>query len=222
MAGLVVVGADANRCPYTVDLLNGLVNDSLQMVAVGIPKVAFARNPDIRIDTPDDPAITKFACDPGVGRGSLDHVAIVGRGAFGNAGSGSKVLAVHSQEEATVPETDPAAPPANDTEPAIDVAAFNELAQEVVALQAAADNAQPGDVFHVAAGVYSPFQMLVSGTPAQPVPWRTVRTMPASMGSRGQAPTSASTRSAASSGWCVATGGTSKGSSARSPSSHGP
>ena len=43
------------------------------------------------------------------------------------------------------------------------------LADPYRGLQAAADNAQPGDVFHVAAGVYSPFQMLVSGTPAQPI-----------------------------------------------------
>jgi len=36
-------------------------------------------------------------------------------------------------------------------------------------LQTAADNAQPGNVFHVAAGTYSPFQLLVSGTPTQPI-----------------------------------------------------
>jgi HK97 family phage major capsid protein len=34
--------------------------------------------------------------------GELDHVAIVQRGAFGNAGAGSKVLAVHSSEEETM------------------------------------------------------------------------------------------------------------------------
>jgi uncharacterized repeat protein (TIGR01451 family) len=36
-------------------------------------------------------------------------------------------------------------------------------------LQAAADNAQPGDHFHVAAGTYPPFQLLASGTPGQPI-----------------------------------------------------
>ncbi len=36
-------------------------------------------------------------------------------------------------------------------------------------LQAAADAAQPGDIFHIAAGVYSPFQVLASGTPTQPI-----------------------------------------------------
>jgi hypothetical protein len=36
-------------------------------------------------------------------------------------------------------------------------------------LQAAADAAQPGDVFHVAAGVYQPFQLLASGTPGHPI-----------------------------------------------------
>jgi len=43
------------------------------------------------------------------------------------------------------------------------------LADPFHGLQAAADNAQPGDVFHIAAGVHSPFQMLVSGTSAQPI-----------------------------------------------------
>ena len=36
-------------------------------------------------------------------------------------------------------------------------------------LQAAADDASPGDIFHVAAGIYAPFQVLLSGTPAAPV-----------------------------------------------------
>jgi hypothetical protein len=36
-------------------------------------------------------------------------------------------------------------------------------------LQAAADNALPGDYFHVAPGTYSPFQALASGTSAQPI-----------------------------------------------------
>lgn len=36
-------------------------------------------------------------------------------------------------------------------------------------LQAAADAAQPGDIFHVAAGTYAPFQLLASGNPTQPI-----------------------------------------------------
>ncbi|MFQ5594257.1 MAG: FG-GAP-like repeat-containing protein [Anaerolineae bacterium] len=36
-------------------------------------------------------------------------------------------------------------------------------------LQAAADAAQPGDVFHVAAGTYSPFELLTSGTEGHPI-----------------------------------------------------
>jgi uncharacterized repeat protein (TIGR01451 family) len=36
-------------------------------------------------------------------------------------------------------------------------------------LQAAADAAQPGDVFHVAAGTYSPFQLLSSGSEGHPI-----------------------------------------------------
>ena len=36
-------------------------------------------------------------------------------------------------------------------------------------LQAAADAAQPGDTFHVAAGTYAPFQLLTSGTPGHPI-----------------------------------------------------
>jgi hypothetical protein len=36
-------------------------------------------------------------------------------------------------------------------------------------LQTAADNAQPGDIFHVAAGTYAPFQLLTSGTPGHPI-----------------------------------------------------
>ncbi len=39
-------------------------------------------------------------------------------------------------------------------------------------LQAAADAAQPGDLFHVAAGTYSPFQLLTSGTPGHPIVFR--------------------------------------------------
>jgi hypothetical protein len=66
--------------------------------------------------------------------GTLDHVAVVGKGAFGNAGAGSKVLAVHHKEEGHVPdENNAGTQPA--PEPAIDLVAFNELAQEVVALQ---------------------------------------------------------------------------------------
>ena len=36
-------------------------------------------------------------------------------------------------------------------------------------LQAAANAAQPGDVFHIAAGTYSPFQLLASGTANNPI-----------------------------------------------------
>jgi hypothetical protein len=36
-------------------------------------------------------------------------------------------------------------------------------------LQTAADNAQPGDHFRIASGVYSPFQILTSGTLTQPI-----------------------------------------------------
>jgi hypothetical protein len=36
-------------------------------------------------------------------------------------------------------------------------------------LQAAADAAQPGDVLHVAAGIYSPFQLLASGDEGHPI-----------------------------------------------------
>jgi uncharacterized repeat protein (TIGR01451 family) len=36
-------------------------------------------------------------------------------------------------------------------------------------LQAAADAAQPGDVFHVSAGTYAPFQLLTSGLPGHPI-----------------------------------------------------
>ncbi len=36
-------------------------------------------------------------------------------------------------------------------------------------LQAAADAAQPGDIFHIAPGTYDPFQMLTSGTPGSPI-----------------------------------------------------
>jgi uncharacterized repeat protein (TIGR01451 family) len=36
-------------------------------------------------------------------------------------------------------------------------------------LQAAADAAQPGDVFHVAAGTYAPFQLLTGGAPGHPI-----------------------------------------------------
>ena len=36
-------------------------------------------------------------------------------------------------------------------------------------LQAAADAAQSGDTFHLAAGIYSPFQLFASGTPGHPI-----------------------------------------------------
>lgn len=36
-------------------------------------------------------------------------------------------------------------------------------------LQSAADNAAPGDHFRIAAGSYAPFQVLVSGTPSEPI-----------------------------------------------------
>jgi uncharacterized repeat protein (TIGR01451 family) len=39
-------------------------------------------------------------------------------------------------------------------------------------LQAAADAAQPGDLFYIAAGTYSPFQLLTSGTPGHPIVFR--------------------------------------------------
>jgi uncharacterized repeat protein (TIGR01451 family) len=39
-------------------------------------------------------------------------------------------------------------------------------------LQAAADAAQPGDILLVAAGSYSPFQLLTSGTPGHPIVFR--------------------------------------------------
>jgi len=43
------------------------------------------------------------------------------------------------------------------------------LGSPYLGLQAAADNAQAGDHFHIAAGSYAPFQMLVSGTDSQPI-----------------------------------------------------
>jgi hypothetical protein len=36
-------------------------------------------------------------------------------------------------------------------------------------LQPAADNAQPGDHFHVAAGTYAPFELVISGTASEPI-----------------------------------------------------
>ncbi len=39
-------------------------------------------------------------------------------------------------------------------------------------LQTAADAAQAGDVFHVAAGIYMPFQILISGTAGHPIVFR--------------------------------------------------
>jgi len=45
-------------------------------------------------------------------------------------------------------------------------------ANPFLGLQAAADAAQPGDVFHVAAGTYQPFQLLASGTPGHPIDFR--------------------------------------------------
>lgn len=105
--------------------------------------------------------------------GTLDHVAVVGKGAFGNAGAGSKVLAVHHKEEGHVPdENDTGTPPA---EPAIDLVAFNELAQEVVALQeqvAAGDGPAPteprfaslAEALHAAvAGDISPEEFALAG-----------------------------------------------------------
>ncbi len=38
-------------------------------------------------------------------------------------------------------------------------------------LQAAADNALPGDTFHIAAGVYQPFEINLSGTAEAPIAW---------------------------------------------------
>lgn len=38
-------------------------------------------------------------------------------------------------------------------------------------LQAAADNALPGDTFHIAAGYYQPFEITVSGTSEAPISW---------------------------------------------------
>ena len=43
------------------------------------------------------------------------------------------------------------------------------LADPFQGLQTAADGAQPGDVIHIAAGTYSPFQVLTSGTAGQPI-----------------------------------------------------
>ncbi len=43
------------------------------------------------------------------------------------------------------------------------------LGNPFLGLQAAADAAQPGDTFHVASGVYGEFQLLTSGTSAQPI-----------------------------------------------------
>lgn len=42
-------------------------------------------------------------------------------------------------------------------------------ASPFLGLQTAADAAQPGDVFHVAPGTYSPFQIKTSGTPGHPI-----------------------------------------------------
>ena len=39
-------------------------------------------------------------------------------------------------------------------------------------IQAAADNSQPGDLFHIAAGIYGRFQVLTSGTAGQPIVFR--------------------------------------------------
>jgi hypothetical protein len=46
------------------------------------------------------------------------------------------------------------------------------LANPFLGLQAAADAAQPGDVFHIAAGTYQPFQLLTSGMPGHPIDFR--------------------------------------------------
>ena len=50
----------------------------------------------------------EFEDDDGVlhRTGILDHVSIVGKGAFSNAGAGSKVLAVHNEKEPTVAENE--------------------------------------------------------------------------------------------------------------------
>ena len=45
-------------------------------------------------------------------------------------------------------------------------------ANPFLGLQAAADAAQPGDVFHIAAGIYEPFQLLTSGTAGHPIVFR--------------------------------------------------
>ncbi len=43
------------------------------------------------------------------------------------------------------------------------------LTNPFLGLQAAADHAQPGDVFQVAAGSYAPFQLIASGAPGEPI-----------------------------------------------------
>ena len=59
-------------------------------------------------------------------------------------------------------------------------------------LQAAADAAQPGDVFHIAAGSYSPFQLLASGASGHPSPSMARAT--AALSSTAAAPIAASSR----------------------------
>ncbi len=46
------------------------------------------------------------------------------------------------------------------------------LADPFQGLQAAADSALPGDIFEIAAGMYSPFQLLVSGEAGRPITFR--------------------------------------------------
>jgi len=43
------------------------------------------------------------------------------------------------------------------------------LADPYRGIQVAADNSQPGDIFHIAAGTYTPFEILTSGTANQPI-----------------------------------------------------
>lgn len=56
--------------------------------------------------------------------GALDHVAVVVRGAFGKAGAGSKVLAVHSTDEGDIVEQEKVAPP---VEPEVQYAEASEV-----------------------------------------------------------------------------------------------
>lgn len=73
----------------------------------------------------------EFEDDAGVlhRSGTLDHVAIVGSGAFGKAGAGSKVLAVHEEKEPTVAEMKDDA-----TAPVVTVYDDSEMKAEIVRL----------------------------------------------------------------------------------------